>query len=172
MFAITDIETTGGNYKTGKITEVAIYIFDGEKIVDSLVTLVNPECAIPWYITRITGITDEMVMNAPKFYEIARQIVELTANKIFVAHNVNFDYNFIKQEFKELGYNYNRKKICTVEMSRKYLPGFKSYSLGKICANLGIAINERHRAVGDALATVELFSLLLKKHHALNKSLF
>jgi DNA polymerase-3 subunit epsilon len=113
-----------------------------------------------------------MVMNAPKFYEIARHVVELTANKIFVAHNVNFDYNFIKQEFKELGYNYNRKKICTVEMSRKYLPGFKSYSLGKICANLGITINDRHRAGGDALATVELFSLLLKKHHTLNKSLF
>ncbi|MBN1926231.1 MAG: 3'-5' exonuclease [Prolixibacteraceae bacterium] len=172
MFAVTDIETTGGNYRNGKITEIAIYIFNGEKVTDSLVTLVNPECPIPWQITRITGISDEMVANAPKFYEIARKVVEITANKVFVAHNVNFDYNFIRKEFNDLGYTYQRKKICTVELSRKYIPGERSYSLGNICARLGIDIDGRHRAGGDAMATVKLLSILLQKYNALNMDLF
>ena len=172
MYSIVDIETTGGNNKTGKITEIAIYNFDGEKVIDSFVTLINPECYIPTFITDITGITNEMVAKAPKFYEVAKKIVEITSNRIFVAHNVNFDFNFIKKEFSELGYEFNRKKLCTVVLSRKYFPGHKSYSLGKICDDLGIEINGRHRAAGDALATIELFSLILGQHRHYELGLF
>lgn len=172
MYAIVDIETTGGSSKTNKITEIAIYIYDGEKVIDSFVSLINPECYIPSFITDITGITNKMVANSPKFYEVAKQIVEITSNRTFVAHNVNFDYNFIKKEFKELGYDFNRKKICTVQMSRKYLPGHKSYSLGKICKELGIEIKGRHRASGDALATIELFNLILQKYKIVENGLF
>ncbi|MBN2261941.1 MAG: 3'-5' exonuclease [Prolixibacteraceae bacterium] len=164
MYAIVDIETTGGSHKTGKITEIAIYIHNGEKIIDSFVSLINPECFIPEYITRLTGIDNQMVAASPKFYELAKKIVEITENKIFVAHNVNFDYNFIQKEFKELGYEYSRQKLCTVKLSRKYLPGFRSYSLGKLCDELNIEIKGRHRAGGDAYATAKLFELIMQKH--------
>lgn len=164
MYAIVDIETTGGSHKTGKITEIAIYIHDGEKIIDSFVSLVNPECFIPEYITRLTGIDNKMVAASPKFYELAKKIVEITENKIFVAHNVNFDYNFIQKEFKELGYDFNRQKLCTVKLSRKYLPGYRSYSLGNLCDELNIEIQGRHRAGGDAYATSKLFELIMQKH--------
>lgn len=163
MYAIIDIETTGGSPVSEKITEVAIYVYNGNEIIDEFVSLVNPERKIPYYITQLTGISNSMVANAPKFYEIAKKIIEITENKIFVAHNVNFDYNFIKQEFKHLGYNYHRDKLCTVNLSRKIIPGHRSYSLGKLCKELGITINDRHRAAGDAIATVKLFELLLNK---------
>jgi DNA polymerase-3 subunit epsilon len=164
MYAVIDIETTGTGNRTGKIIEIAIIVFNGQIITDSFVSLVDPECYIPSYITKITGITNDMIFKAPKFYEIARQIVELTTNKIFVAHNSSFDYNFIKSEFEQLGYNYQRKTLCTVALSRKLLPGHRSYSLGNLCLDLNISINGRHRAEGDALATVELFKRLLQQH--------
>ena len=135
-------------------------------------TLINPECNIPWNITRLTGITNDMVTNAPKFYEVAKKIVELTAGKIFVAHNAQFDYSFIKEEFKRLGYDFKRKTICTVKLGRKLLPGHRSYSLGNICADLGIQITDRHRAIGDALATAKLFDILLAQNNLLESSLF
>ena len=162
-FAIVDIETTGGNSVRNKITEVAIYIHDGEKIIDEFVTLVNPECPIAPFIVNLTGISNEMVCEAPKFYEIAKQIVTLTDGAVFVAHNAQFDYGFIRQEFKSLGFNYSRDYLCTVKLSRKLLPGFASYSLGTLCQNLGISITNRHRASGDAIATVKLFEMILKK---------
>jgi DNA polymerase III subunit epsilon len=165
MFAILDIETTGGSPKTEKITEVAIYFHDGTKIVDEWSTLLNPEKAIPYFITGLTGITNEMVANSPRFFEVAKEIVERTENCTIVGHNVAFDYSFIKSEFKRLGFNYDRETLCTVKLSRKIIPGHKSYSLGKICTDLGIVINDRHRAAGDALATVKLFELLLKKQN-------
>ncbi|MBN2485658.1 MAG: GIY-YIG nuclease family protein [Bacteroidales bacterium] len=163
MYAIVDIETTGGSPVSEKITEIAIYIFDGEKIVDEFISLVNPERKIPYYITQLTGITNTMVADAPRFYEIARKIVEITEGKTFVAHNVNFDYNFIRNEFKQLGYDFQREKLCTVNLSRKIIPGYRSYSLGALCNETGIEINGRHRASGDAFATVKLFELLLSK---------
>ncbi|HPR33402.1 MAG TPA: 3'-5' exonuclease [Prolixibacteraceae bacterium] len=172
MFAVIDIETTGGNYKSAKITEIAILLFDGKKIVRSFETLVNPECPIPPMITKITGISNEMVANAPRFYEIARQIVELTAHRVFVAHNVDFDYGFIRKEFADLGYSFRLKKLCTVQLSRKYFPGLKSYSLGNICPYLGIKIENRHRAGGDARATVQLLSKILEKQNEKENSLF
>lgn len=164
MFAIIDIETTGNSYKYGQITEISIFQHDGMEITDSFTTLLKPDMDIPYFITKLTGINNEMVLGAPKFYEIAKKIVEMTAGRTFVAHNVHFDYKFLKEEFKRLGYDFVRKTACTVQLSRKYLPGYASYSLGKLCADLGITINGRHRAEGDALATVKLFEILLKKH--------
>ncbi len=162
MYAIIDIETTGGNPRRDKITEIAVFVHNGKQVIDKYQSLVNPERKIPPFITQMTGISDEMVRYAPKFYEIARDIVEITENKIFVAHNVNFDYSFIAQEYRRLGYEYNREKICTVKLSRKAFPGFKSYSLGKICDSLNIRINDRHRAAGDCEATVKLFEMILQ----------
>lgn len=164
MFAIIDIETTGNKYSFGKITEIAIYQHNGQEVTDSYSTLINPEMDIPYFITQLTGIDNEMVKNAPKFYEVAKKIIEFTTGRTFIAHNVSFDYNFIKEEYKRLGYEYNRKTLCTVRMSRKFLPGHRSYSLGKLCADLGIEINGRHRAAGDALATVKLFEILLERN--------
>ncbi len=160
MFAILDIETTGGSPKTEKITEIAIYFHDGEKVVSEWSSLLNPEKNIPYFITGLTGITNEMVADAPKFYEVARELVERTENHTIVGHNVSFDYSFIKSEFKRLGFAYDRNTLCTVKLSRKTFPGHKSYSLGKICKELGITIMDRHRAAGDALATVKLFEMI------------
>jgi DNA polymerase-3 subunit epsilon len=167
LFVIIDIETTGNNPKYGSITELAIYQHNGQKITNQYSTLINPEIDIPFYITKLTGINNEMVKNAPKFQEVAKTIVELTKGRIFVAHNVYFDYKFIKQEFGRLGYNFNRKTLCTVKLARKLLPGHVSYSLGKLCSDLGIEINGRHRASGDALATVKLFEILLRKNESI-----
>lgn len=161
MYAIVDIETTGGSPKYERITEIAIFIHDGIKVVDEFISLINPERYIPAHISSLTGITNEMVADAPKFFEIAKRIVEVTENTVFVAHNVAFDYGFIKNEFKLLGYTFKRECLCTVKLSRKLIPGFRSYSLGVLCDELGIKIKNRHRASGDALATVRLFELLL-----------
>jgi len=169
MYAITDIETTGGMARTERITEIAIYLFDGTQIVDQLVTLINPERPIPYHITALTGITNDMVGNAPRFHEVAREIVEITQNATFVAHNVAFDYGFIKEEFKNLGYAFKRPKLCTVKLSRQLVPGLPSYSLGKLCQSLSIPLNDRHRAAGDALATVELFKYLMQQNQVLGK---
>ncbi|WP_245756755.1 3'-5' exonuclease family protein [Flexibacter flexilis] len=162
MYAIIDIETTGGQPTQDRITEIAVVIHDGEKIVEEYSTLVNPCRSIPYQITQLTGISNEMVRDAPKFYEVAKKIVELTENKIFVAHNVRFDYSFIKKEFNDLGYNYSRKTLCTVRLSRKILAGLPSYSLGRLCESLQIPMTARHRALGDAMATAHLFTLLLQ----------
>lgn len=164
MFSIIDIETTGQSAQDGKITEIAIYVHNGTEVIDSFVSLVNPECHIPYFITKLTGIDNQMVVNAPKFYEIAKKVIEMTQGTTFVAHNVNFDYRFIREEYKRLGYEYKRKTMCTVKLSRKYLPGHSSYSLGKLCDDLNIIIDGRHRAGGDALATVKLFEIILHKH--------
>ena len=165
MYSVVDIETTGNGYRGQKITEISIFIFDGEKIVDEFTSLVNPEQKIPHFITNLTGITDAMVRTAPKFYEIAKKIAEITKDTIFVAHNVNFDYNIIRDEFKSLGFDFKRKKLCTVRLSRKIIPGLSSYSLGNICSAEGIEIAARHRAKGDAEATVELFRRLIIRDH-------
>ena len=165
MYAIVDIETTGGQPFRDKIIEIGIVIHDGAKIVNSYSSLINPGIPIPWEITRLTGITDRMVREAPKFYEIAKEIVELTNGSVFVAHNVRFDYSFIKHEFAYLGYKFKRERLCTVRLAQKLVQGHQSYSLGRICADLGIAIDGRHRALGDATATAHLLDHILQKHH-------
>ncbi len=166
MYAIIDIETTGGNARFEKITEIAIFIHDGEKVVHEYSTLINPGKYLPPFITQLTGITNEMLADAPSFFEVAKEIVQLTEGKTIVAHNAHFDYGFIREEFKSLGYNYNRSLLCTVKLARKLIPGFRSYSLGTLCQQLGIANEARHRAAGDALATAKLFDLLLAKNHS------
>lgn len=151
-YAVIDIETTGGSPIKSRITEIAIVLYDGEKVLDRFETLINPESYIPYNITELTGITDEMVADAPKFYEVAKQIVEMTKGAIFVAHNVNFDYKFIKEEFARLGYKYMRKQLCTVRLSRQTLPGLRSYSLDSMIKHLKIEMKDRHRAMADAEA--------------------
>ncbi len=163
MYTIIDIETTGNGVKGNKITEISIFKFDGEQVIDEFTSLVNPECEIPYFITGLTGIDGQMVINAPTFKEISTQIQEFTKDSIFIAHSVNFDYGVIKEEFRQLGIDFTRKKLCTVRLSRKLVPGLKSYSLGKLCTSLSIPLTNRHRARGDAYATVLLFQILLSK---------
>jgi DNA polymerase-3 subunit epsilon len=160
-YAIIDVETTGGTARYERITEIAIVIHDGTKVVDTFSTLINPERSIPWSITQLTGITDEMVADAPRFFEVAKQIVQLTEDAIFVAHNVSFDFNFIREEFARLGYTYSRRQLCTVRLSRKTFPGLPSYSLSNLKKHFGIAADRSHRALDDTLATVELFERIL-----------
>ncbi|MFC6999861.1 exonuclease domain-containing protein [Rufibacter roseus] len=162
MYAIIDIETTGGQPSEDRITEIAIFIHDGNQVVDQFHSLINPGRPIPFFISQLTGITDEMVRDAPKFHEVARQIVQITEGNVFVAHNVRFDYSFVKKEFSDLGFNFQRKTLCTVRLSRKLMPGLPSYSLGKLCKSIDIPLQMRHRAIGDAEATAVLFDRLLK----------
>ena len=161
MYTIIDIETTGNGIKGNKITEISIFKFNGIDIVEEFTSLVDPECEIPYFITGLTGIDNDMVKGAPKIHQIAPKILDITADTVFVAHSVNFDYNVIKNEFKEIGCDFNRKKLCTVRLSRKLLPGYRSYSLGKLCSVLGIPLTDRHRARGDAHATLLLFRMLM-----------
>jgi DNA polymerase-3 subunit epsilon len=165
MYAVVDLETTGGYALGNRITEVAIYRFNGSQITDEFHSLVNPERVIPPFITQLTGISNDMVASAPIFKDIAVQIDQFTKDQILVAHNAGFDYSFLRREFKTVGINYVRKKLCTVRLSRKIIPGMHSYSLGTLCASLGIHIKDRHRAYGDARATVELLEYLLANDH-------
>lgn len=161
MYAIVDVETTGLSPAGEKITEIAIYIHDGKQIVEEFLSLVNPEKKIPYRIVQMTGINDHLVQDAPRFCEIAKKVVEITEDKILVGHNVRFDYNFIRSEFKSLGYEFQRNTLDTVKLSRKLIPGRRAYGLGKLCKDLGIENPSRHRAAGDALATTRLFEMLL-----------
>ena len=165
MYAILDIETTGGQFNEEGITEIAIYKFDGNQIVDQFISLVNPEKEIQPFVVKLTGINNAMLRLAPKFYEVAKRIIEITENCVIVAHNAEFDYRVIRNEFRRLGYDFARNTLCTVELSQKLLPDMQSYSLGKLVRSLGIPIADRHRASGDASATVKLFELLLSKDH-------
>ena len=163
MYVILDIETTGGKFNEEGITEIAIHRFDGEKVVDKFISLVNPEKKIQPFVVKLTGISDKMVRTAPKFHEVAKRIVEITESAVMVAHNAQFDYRILRTEFRRLGFNYERETICTVNLSKELIPEQESYSLGKLVRSLGIPVSDRHRANGDALATLELFKLLLAK---------
>lgn len=161
LFAVIDVETTGGGIAGNRITEICIALVKNGEVVDKYTSLVNPERDIPRHITALTGIDDEMVTDAPRFFEIAEQIETFTQGAIFVAHNVSFDYNVIRGEFRLLGQHYNRKKLCTVRLARKLIPGHLSYSLGRLCNTINIPHLNRHRAEGDVDATVILFQRLL-----------
>ena len=163
IYAILDIETTGGKYNEEGITEIAIYRFDGHEVTDQFISLVNPEREIQPFVVNLTGINSNMLKNAPKFYEVAKRIIEITEDCIVVAHNADFDYRILKTEFNRLGFPYKRKTLCTVELSQELIPDMESYSLGKLTRALGIPVSDRHRANGDALATVKLFKLLMNK---------
>jgi DNA polymerase-3 subunit epsilon len=163
MYAIVDIETTGGHASANGITEVAILVHDGRKVIDQYKTLINPLKPIPIYVQALTGIDDEMVSTAPKFQDIAHRIYELLHDKVFVAHNVNFDFSFLHFHLAAAGFNLQTRKLCTVRLSRKIIPGLASYSLGRLCKEVGIEIQDRHRALGDAKATAKLFSMLIER---------
>ncbi len=163
MYAILDIETTGGKYNEEGITEIAIYRFDGHKVVDQFSSLINPERHIQPFVVNLTGINSEMLRNAPKFYEVAKRIIEITSDAILVAHNAQFDNRILSTEFDRLGYTFEKDTLCTVELAKKLIPELPSYSLGKLVRSLGIPLSDRHRAQGDAKATLSLFKLLLSK---------
>lgn len=161
-YAIVDIETTGGYASGSSITEIAILIHNGKKVVDRYTTLVNPGREIPLPIFALTGIDNDLVKDAPPFEEIAGTVYEMLQDRVFVAHSVNFDYSFVKHHLEQAGYRFTAPKLCTVRMTRKIKPGLRSYSLGNLCHSLDIAIKDRHRAGGDADATAILFSRLLE----------
>lgn len=163
MYAILDIETTGGKYNEEGITEIAIYKYNGHEVIDQFISLINPEKDIQPFVVNLTGINNNMLRNAPKFFEVAKRIVEITTDCIIVAHNAQFDYRILSTEFRRLGFEYERKSLCTVELSKNLIPGLPSYSLGKLVRSLGIPVSDRHRASGDALATVKLFKMLIDK---------
>jgi DNA polymerase-3 subunit epsilon len=169
LYAILDIETTGGQFNEEGITEIAIYKFDGHEIVDQFISLVNPEIPIQPFVVKLTGINNAMLRSAPKFFEVAKRIIEMTNDCVLVAHNADFDYRILRTEFRRLGYDFNIKTLCTVELSKKLLPEQTSHSLGKLVRALGIPMADRHRASGDAMATVKLFKMLLDKD--LNKEI-
>ncbi|TCP25942.1 DNA polymerase-3 subunit epsilon [Tenacibaculum skagerrakense] len=163
MYAIVDIETTGGKFNEEGITEIAIYKYDGHTVVDQFISLVNPEKEIQEFVVKLTGINNNMLRNAPKFHEVAKRIIEITDGCVIIAHNASFDYRILRTEYSRLGYDYVRDSLCTVQLSKKLIPDQDSYSLGKLCRSLGIPVTDRHRASGDAMATVKLFKLLLDK---------
>ncbi|RYY99989.1 MAG: DNA polymerase III subunit epsilon [Chitinophagaceae bacterium] len=160
-YAIVDIETTGGYAAANGITEISIHVYDGESVIEKYESLVNPGMAIPRYIQGFTGINDAMVKDAPFFEEIAAEVFAMLEGRVFVAHNVNFDFSFVKSQLAHCGFTLTGKKLCTVRLARQLFPGYPSYSLGNLCHSLGIDIENRHRAGGDAAATVILFQKLL-----------
>lgn len=159
-YSIIDLETTGSNAVGQKIIEIGIINYDGEKIEEVYSTLINPEKYISHGITMITGITNEMIEEAPKFYEVAKKIVEMTEGRVFVAHNVFFDYRFLQREFQELGYTFKRDVFCTCKTSRKVFPNLVSYSLQNLCETFNIPRKAAHRALSDAEDALELFKLI------------
>ncbi len=163
MYAIIDIETTGGKYDEEGITEIAIYRYDGKEITDQFISLINPERPIQPFVVNLTGINAQMLRNAPKFYEIAKRVIEITSDCVLVAHNASFDSRILKTEFRRLGFRFEQPTLCTVQLSKKLIPNLPSYKLGKLVRSLGIPLSDRHRAAGDARATVELLKLLMSK---------
>lgn len=164
QFAVVDIETTGGFPQQHGITEIAIVLHNGTEVEGKYQTLVNPHQPIPPFIANMTGISDAMVAVAPSFEEVAPRIYHLLKDRIFVAHNVNFDYSFVKHHLQEAGFHLQTPKLCTIRLSRKVFPGFRKYGLGHLCRELGIHIEDRHRAFGDAQATAKVLDLVLQNN--------
>ncbi len=161
QYAIVDIETTGKGIHDNRIIEICVVRTDGKKVVDKFVSLVNPRRRVPEFITALTGIDDDTLRDAPPFEEVAQRIVAITKDAVFVAHNVNFDFPIVRSEFRALGYDFKREKLCTKRLAKKLMPEKFSYGLGRLCSTLGIPLIDRHRAEGDADATVILFHRLL-----------
>lgn len=118
LFAVIDVETTGGGINGNRLTEICIVLLRGSQVIDKFASLINPEKNIPRPITALTGIDNTMVASAPKFYEVANKVEEIIRDAIFVAHNVNFDYNVLRNEFRDLGFEYTFRKLCTIRLSR------------------------------------------------------
>jgi DNA polymerase-3 subunit epsilon len=165
-YAIVDIESTGGAFNEEGIIDIAVLRYEGNELTDQFHSLIDPEKPIQPFVSKLTGISPSMVQGAPKFYQVAKRIIELTENAILVAHNTQFDYKILQLEFDRLGYSFERKTLCTVELSQKLLPGLESYKLGKLTKELGIPLSDRHRALGDAEATALLLKVLISKEGA------
>jgi DNA polymerase-3 subunit epsilon len=163
MYAVIDLEATGGKPGTERIIEVAIFMFDGRRIVDQFISLVKPDIPIPPFVQKLTGIREQDVRTAPRFHEVAKRIVQMTEGAVFVAHNAPFDYRILREEFARLGFNYERVVLDTIPLAQKFLPGMPSYGLSTLCTELNIAHTRKHRADGDARATVQLLQILLDK---------
>ena len=163
MYAVIDLEATGGKPGEERIIEVAIFMFDGRRIVDQFITLVRPDVPIPPFVQKLTGIRESDVQTAPRFHEIAKRIVQMTEGAVFVAHNAPFDYRILREEFARLGFDYLRVVLDTIPLTEKFLPGMPSYGLSTLCTELNIPHTRKHRADGDARATVHLLQILLDK---------
>ncbi len=163
MYAIVDIETTGSHPDKNGITEIAIVLHNGKEVEGRFETLINPGINIPHFISYLTGITNDIVAAAPAFSDVAARIFNLLNNRIFIAHNVNFDYTFIRHHLMDSGFHWMPKKLCTLKLSRKAFPGLAKYGLGHLCNTFNILIENRHRAGGDAAATTILFEKILNE---------
>ena len=172
IYSIVDIETTGGKFNQEKITEIAIFKIKNDGNISVYHQLINPKKKIQLFVERLTGLNNFMLKNKPVFEEIAEDIYDFTKNSVFVAHNVNFDFRVLRNEFSQIGKKFDRDLLCTIELSKKVFPDMKSYSLGKLVSNLGIKIKNRHRADGDAKATLDLFILLSIYVYAIHLSGF
>ncbi|MCC5918609.1 MAG: 3'-5' exonuclease [Cryomorphaceae bacterium] len=170
MFAIIDTESSGGQVGEEKIIDIAIFLFDGEKVIDQFISLVNPEKSIQPFVEKMTGITNASVRRAPRFHEVAKRIVEITENAVLIGHNIAFDYRMLRQEFAALGYPYEKETLDTLFLAEGLIPGLPAYGLSKLCKELNIVNSAKHRAEGDARATLELFEILIQKDE--KKSLF
>ncbi|MDQ0476727.1 MULTISPECIES: PolC-type DNA polymerase III [Chryseobacterium] len=163
MYSVIDIESNGAPFRKESIIEIAVYKYDGHRIIDQFISLVNPERDITPFVQKLTQISPKMVRTAPKFHEIAKRIVEITEHTTLVGHNIEFDYRMLRQEFKRLGYEFKINTIDTIPLAKKLIPEAESYNLGKLVKSLGIPLVDQHRASGDAKATLELFKLLMIK---------
>lgn len=166
-YVIVDVETSGGHPFETRVTEISIQVSNGKDLIASYTTLINPTVKIPPYVRRLTGITNEMTDSAPKFRQVAKEIYKFVNEAVFVAHNVAFDYNVLKSEFKRIGIDWEAERLCTVKASRRIFPEKKSYSLGNLSQELNITIENRHRAEGDARATLELFHMLMESNSSM-----
>lgn len=166
-YVIVDVETSGGHPFETRITEISIQVSNGKDLIASYTTLINPTVKIPPYVRRLTGISNEMTNSAPKFRQVAKDIFKFVNEAVFVAHNVAFDYNVLKSEFKRIGIDWEAERLCTVQASRKIFPGKESYSLGNLAAGLNITMENKHRAESDARATLDLFHLLMHTNNVL-----
>jgi len=167
-FCVVDTETTGGNAAFNRIIDIAAFHVRDGIVLGKFQSLLNPGRPIPEWITALTGIDDAMVKNAPTFPEIANDLRRFLDKGVFAAHNAGFDYGFIKWEFNRVGHLWERPKVCTLRMARKLYPELPSRSLGNLCDHFLIDIYDRHRAAGDAEATIYLLKHMLKefqRHH-------
>jgi DNA polymerase III subunit epsilon len=162
-WVVVDVETTGGSPEQGhRVTEVAAVRVSGGRVCETFSTLVNPERRIPSMITSITGITDSMVRDAPRFVEIAPELRDFLRGRVFVAHNASFDWRFLCSEMdRALGRTLDGRQLCTVKLARKLLPQLPSRSLDGLAVYFGLEIESRHRALDDAVATADVLLRLV-----------
>lgn len=166
---LIDIETTGANAKYGRITEIAAIRVENMEVASTFTSLLNPEQTLPTFITKLTGITDEILWNAPMFKTIAEEFTEFMQGGIFVAHNVSFDYGFIREEYKRLSINFKMDRLCSVRLSRALFPEHRRHNLDSVIERLGVSVEKRHRALDDAQV---IYALLQREHAARGTELF